>query len=87
MGDIAASGGVWVTTIHQDEEIWAEETTLTGSIGVYSIIPDFSPLEKFCQPNPFFNYFVCFFKRMKMGCANYDGVSRFIGSGWYDKSW
>jgi protease-4 len=43
MGDIAASGGVWVTTT--SEEIWAEETTLTGSIGVYSIIPDFSPLE------------------------------------------
>ena len=31
MGDIAASGGVWVTTT--SEEIWAEETTLTGSIG------------------------------------------------------
>ena len=43
MGDIAASGG-WVTTT--SEEIWAEETTLTGSIGVYSIVPDFSPLEK-----------------------------------------
>ena len=41
MGDIAASGGVWVTTT--SEEIWAEETTLTGSIGVYSIIPDISP--------------------------------------------
>ena len=37
MGDIAASGGVWVTT--NSTEIWAEETTLTGSIGVYSIIP------------------------------------------------
>ena len=34
---IAASGGVWVTT--NSTEIWAEETTLTGSIGVYSIIP------------------------------------------------
>lgn len=42
MGDIAASGGVWVTTT--SEEIWAENTTLTGSIGVYSIIPDPSPL-------------------------------------------
>ena len=37
MGDIAASGGVWVTT-HSDE-IWAKEETLTGSIGVYAIIP------------------------------------------------
>ena len=42
MGDIATSGGVWVTTT--SEEIWAENTTLTGSIGVYSIIPDPSPL-------------------------------------------
>jgi protease-4 len=49
MGDIAASGGVWVTTT--SEEIWAEETTLTGSIGVYSIIPDFSPLEKWVGMN------------------------------------
>ena len=49
MGDIAASGGVWVTTT--SEEIWAEETTLTGSIGVYGIIPDFSPLEKWVGMN------------------------------------
>ena len=37
MGDIAASGGVWVTT-HSDE-IWAKNETITGSIGVYGIIP------------------------------------------------
>ena len=37
MGDIAASGGVWVTT--NSDEIWAEKDTLTGSIGVYGIIP------------------------------------------------
>lgn len=49
MGDIAASGGVWVTTT--SEEIWAEETTLTGSIGVYGIIPDFSPLAKWVGMN------------------------------------
>ena len=49
MGDIAASGGVWVTTT--SEEIWAEETTLTGSIGVYSIVPDFSPLENWVGVN------------------------------------
>ena len=49
MGDIAASGGVWVTTT--SEEIWAEETTLTGSIGVYSIIPDVSPLEEWAGFN------------------------------------
>ena len=37
MGDIAASGGVWVTTL--SNEIWAKPETLTGSIGVYGIIP------------------------------------------------
>jgi protease-4 len=37
MGNVAASGGVWVTT--NSTEIWAEENTLTGSIGVYSIVP------------------------------------------------
>ena len=31
--------------------IWAEETTLTGSIGVYSIIPDVSPLEEWAGFN------------------------------------
>ena len=49
MGDIAASGGVWVTTT--SEEIWAENTTLTGSIGVYSIIPDPSPLSNWAGIN------------------------------------
>ena len=37
MGDIAASGGVWVTTL--SDEIWAKPETLTGSIGVYGIVP------------------------------------------------
>ena len=49
MGDIAASGGVWVTTT--SEEIWAENTTLTGSIGVYGIFPDLSPLAKWAGIN------------------------------------
>jgi protease-4 len=49
MGDIAASGGVWVTTT--SEEIWAENTTLTGSIGVYGIYPDISPLAKWAGIN------------------------------------
>jgi len=49
MGDIAASGGVWVTTT--SEEIWAENTTLTGSIGVYGIYPDLSPLAKWVGMN------------------------------------
>ncbi|MFL2720946.1 MAG: signal peptide peptidase SppA [Gammaproteobacteria bacterium] len=37
MGDIAASGGVWVTS--RSEKIYAENETLTGSIGVYGMIP------------------------------------------------
>ena len=37
MGNVAASGGVWITT--NSSEIWAEPNTLTGSIGVYSIVP------------------------------------------------
>ena len=37
MGDIAASGGVWVTTL--SDEIWAKPETITGSIGVYGIVP------------------------------------------------
>ncbi len=49
MGDIAASGGVWVTTT--SEEIWAEDTTLTGSIGVYSIVADPTPLLKWTGNN------------------------------------
>ena len=49
MGDIAASGGVWVTTT--SEEVWAEETTLTGSIGVYSIVPVTTELESWAGIN------------------------------------
>ena len=49
MGDIAASGGVWVTTT--SEEIWAEDTTLTGSIGVYSVVADPTPLLKWTGNN------------------------------------
>ena len=49
MGDIAASGGVWVTTT--SEEIWAENTTLPGSIGDNSIIPDPSQLSNWAGIN------------------------------------
>ena len=45
MGDVAASGGVWVTT--NSDKIWAEEDTLTGSIGVYGIIPTMDGLYDF----------------------------------------
>lgn len=39
MGSIAASGGYWLSTA--GTEIWATPSTLTGSIGVFSIIPTF----------------------------------------------
>ena len=47
MGDIAASGGVWVTT--NSDEIWAEEDTLTGSIGVYGIVPTLDGIYDWAQ--------------------------------------
>ncbi len=44
MGDLAASGGYWIAT--GGEHIVAESTTLTGSIGVFSMFFDISaPLE------------------------------------------
>ena len=45
MGDVAASGGYWIAMAA--DEVWASSSTITGSIGVYGIIPTFSrPLEK-----------------------------------------
>ncbi|MGK2924076.1 MAG: signal peptide peptidase SppA [Lysobacterales bacterium] len=45
MGNVAASGGYWIAM--GVDEIWASPTTITGSIGVYGILPTFSrPLEK-----------------------------------------
>ncbi|WP_052481042.1 signal peptide peptidase SppA [Gilvimarinus agarilyticus] len=37
MGSVAASGGYWIST--GGDEIWALPTTITGSIGVFSIMP------------------------------------------------
>ena len=39
-GDYAASGGYWVS--NSCDKIFSDETTLTGSIGVFSMIPDLS---------------------------------------------
>ncbi len=39
MGSLAASGGYWIAA--DAHEIWAMPTTLTGSIGVYGIVPTF----------------------------------------------
>lgn len=38
-GDYAASGGYWISA--NCDKIYANETSLTGSIGVFSLIPDF----------------------------------------------
>jgi protease-4 len=39
MSSVAASGGYWIAA--PADEIWASETTLTGSIGVLSAFPSF----------------------------------------------
>jgi len=39
MGDLAASGGYWISTA--SDEIWAAPTTITGSIGIFGMIPTF----------------------------------------------
>ncbi|MDX8382423.1 MAG: signal peptide peptidase SppA [Ghiorsea sp.] len=45
MGSMAASGGYWIATAA--DEIWASPATLTGSIGVFGIVPNVSKgLEK-----------------------------------------
>ncbi len=45
MGDVAASGGYWIAM--GADEVWASPSTITGSIGVYGILPTFArPLEK-----------------------------------------
>lgn len=42
MGDMAASGGYWISMAAN--RIYAEPTTLTGSIGIFGIFPNASPL-------------------------------------------
>jgi protease-4 len=37
MGGVAASGGYWIAS--SADEIWASSTTITGSIGVFGVIP------------------------------------------------
>jgi protease-4 len=39
MGSVAASGGYWISLAA--DQIWASPSTLTGSIGVFGIIPTF----------------------------------------------
>ena len=40
MGDLAASGGYWISTA--SDEIIADPSTVTGSIGVIALLPNFS---------------------------------------------
>jgi protease-4 len=42
MGNLAASGGYWIST--PGKFIFSDEATITGSIGVFGIIPDFQEL-------------------------------------------
>jgi protease-4 len=39
MGNVAASGGYWISTAA--DEVWASPATITGSIGVIGILPTF----------------------------------------------
>jgi protease IV len=39
MGSVAASGGYWISATA--DEIWALPTTVTGSIGIFGVIPTF----------------------------------------------
>jgi protease-4 len=46
MGSVAASGGYWISTA--SDEIWAAPTTITGSIGIFGLVPTFQkPLAKY----------------------------------------
>ena len=40
MGNVAASGGYWIAA--NADTLYAEPTTITGSIGVFGLVPDFS---------------------------------------------
>lgn len=42
MGNMAASGGYWIST--GANQIFAEESTITGSIGVFGLLPNFQKL-------------------------------------------
>jgi len=45
MSSVAASGGYWIAT--GADEIWASPASLTGSIGIFALLPNFAePLER-----------------------------------------
>lgn len=39
MGSVAASGGFWIST--SSDQIWAHPATITGSIGIFGIVPTY----------------------------------------------
>jgi len=39
MGDVAASGGYWIAAT--SDEIWAKSSSITGSIGIFGMLPTF----------------------------------------------
>lgn len=46
MGSVAASGGYWISTA--SDRIFADPTTITGSIGIFGVLPTFEkPLAKY----------------------------------------
>ena len=50
MGSVAASGGYWISTA--SDEIWAQPTTITGSIGVFSLVATYQdPLKEYLGVN------------------------------------
>ncbi|MBN2655644.1 MAG: signal peptide peptidase SppA [Spirochaetales bacterium] len=50
MGSVAASGGYWITTA--SDQIWAQPTTITGSIGVFSLMTTYQdPLQEYLGVN------------------------------------
>jgi protease-4 len=46
MGSVAASGGFWIST--SSDQIWAYPSTITGSIGIFAMIPTYQrPLAEY----------------------------------------
>jgi protease-4 len=46
MGSVAASGGYWIST--SSDQIWAHPSTITGSIGIFGVIPTYQrPLAEY----------------------------------------
>ena len=51
MGNVAASGGYWISSLA--DYIFAEPNTITGSIGVVSMIPNWQQLREWAEVNTF----------------------------------